>query len=103
MTTADAWLHVLPVDSTGRHLLTLEKARKLAILSPTSWCIGPYRSGYAIGKQTTYPEWDLYYIVDETNEPLRFDGLDAAIHFLRTQLHIHHAVLFLTPILMAAV
>ena len=53
-------------------------------------------STYAIGKQTAYPEWDLYYIVNDDNEPLSFDNLDAAIDFLRTQLHVHHAELFLT-------
>ena len=102
MNDANSWLHILPVNSHGRHLLTLEKARQLAVLNPTSWCVGPYRCGYAIGKQTIYPEWDLYYIVDENNEPLRFDELEAAIHFLRTQLHIHHAILLLTPTLVMA-
>lgn len=95
MQAANEWLHTLPVNGQGRHMLTLEKARHIALLSPTSWCIGPYRCGYAIGKQTAYPEWDLYYIVDENNEPLRFDDVDAAIHFLRTQLHVHQACVLL--------
>ena len=97
MDTADAWLNALPVNSRGRHMLTLEKARQIALVSPTMWCVGPYCTGYAIGKQTTYPEWDLYYVVDENNEPLYFNDLDAAIGFLRSQLHIHQAILSLTP------
>ncbi len=95
MQAANEWLHTLPVNSQGRRMLSLEQARQIALLSPTSWCIGPYRCGYAIGKQTPYPEWDLYYIVDENNEPLRFDDFDAAIDFLRTQLHIHQACVLL--------
>ncbi|MBI4195297.1 MAG: hypothetical protein HY526_09485 [Betaproteobacteria bacterium] len=95
MECANKWLYTLPVNSRGRRMLTLEKARQIALLSPTAWCIGPYRCGYAIGKQTAYPDWDLYYIVDENNEPLRFDDLDSAVHFLRTQLHIHQAFVLL--------
>lgn len=97
MAAANEWLHVLPVNSNGRPMLTLEAARHLAPISPTSWFIGPYRCRYAIGKQTAYPEWDLYYLVDEDNEPLSFDGIDAATHFLHTQLHIHQAILLLAP------
>lgn len=93
----DDWLEILPINSHGRRMLTLDKARHLALLSPTRWCIGPYRCGYAIGKQTAYPEWDLYYLVDENNEPLHFDTLDAAMHFLRTQLHVHQAEVVPTP------
>ena len=95
MEAANDWLYALPVDDQGRRVLTLEKARQIALLSPTSWCIGPYRCGYAIGKQTAYPEWDLYYIVDENSEPLHFDDIDSAIHFLRTQLHVQHAFVLL--------
>jgi hypothetical protein len=94
---ADDWLEILPINSHGRRMLTLDRARHLALLSPTRWCIGPYRCGYAIGKQTAYPEWDLYYLVDENNEPLYFDTLDAAMHFLRTQLHVHQAEVVPTP------
>ena len=79
MNAENEWLHALPVNSQGRHMLTVEKARQLALLSPTSWCVGHYHCGYAIGKQTAYPEWDLYYIVNDDNEPLFFDNLDAAI------------------------
>lgn len=97
MNAANEWLNAVPINSHGRHVLTLDKARQIALLSPTLWCIGPYRSGYAIGKQTAYPEWDLHYIVDENNKPLRFDDIDAATHFLRIQLHIYQAILLLTP------
>ena len=102
MNAENEWLHALPVNSHGRRMLTLKEARQLALLSPTSWCVGHYRRGYAIGKQTTYPEWDLYYIVNDNNEPLFFDDLDAAIGFLRTQLHVYHAELFLTATLVRA-
>lgn len=95
MNDENEWLHTLPVNSHGCHMLTLKEARQLALLSPTPWYVGPYRCGYAIGKHTVYPEWDLYYIVDEHNEPLRFDDIDAAIHFLRTQLHVHEACVLL--------
>lgn len=96
MSGANEWLHALPANGQGRHMLTLENARRIALLSPTSWCIGPYRGGYAIGKETSYPEWDLYYVVDANNEPLRFDDFYEAIHFLRTQLHIYQACVLLT-------
>lgn len=66
-------------------------------VSPTMWCVGPYRTGYAIGEQTAYPGWDLYYVVNENNEPLYFDALDTAVEFLRSQLHILQAILSLTP------
>ncbi len=103
MDIADSWLYALPINSRGRHMLTLDKARELALVSPTAWCIGPYRCGYGIGKQTAYPEWDFYYIVDDNNEPLYFDDLDAAVRFLHTQLHVYQAVLMLTPALIKAI
>jgi len=85
------WLNELPVNRYGRRMLTLEKARQIAIRSPASWCIAAYGLGYTIAKQTAYPGWSLYYVVDQNNEPLRFDDLDAAMRFLRIQLHVHDA------------
>ena len=102
MDTANVWLNELPVNSRGRHMLTLDKARQIALVSPTMWCVRPYRMGYAIGKQTAYPEWDLYYVVNENNEPLCFDALAAAVEFLLSQLHVYQTILSLTPELIDA-
>jgi len=91
MEETNDWLNELPVNRHGRRMLTLQRARHVAICSPTSWCIAAYGCSYAIAKETSYPECTLYYIVDEDNEPLRFEHLDAAMHFVRTQLHISGA------------
>ena len=80
-------------------MLTLQKARHLAMVSPISWCIVPYGCGYAIAKQTAHAQWDLYHLVDENNEPLRFKDIDAARYFLRTQLHISQAKVLLAAVL----
>lgn len=91
MVGLNEWLNVLPVNRHGRRMLTLDKARQIAMRSPASWCIAAYGLGYAIAKEIAYPDWNVYYVVDENNEPLRFDELDGAIRFLRIELNIRDA------------
>jgi hypothetical protein len=89
MGALDSWIYTLPVNESGRPLLTLERARDIARLHPTGWYIAPFNCGYAAGKTTAYPERECFHIVDENNEPIRFGGAGEALQFLNVELEVY--------------
>jgi hypothetical protein len=78
-------LKLLPRNWSGRPILTVPAARKLAAISGREWYVAPYATVWTVGRSI---DGTNFHVIDEKGEPIRFAELVAAGAYLEEVLGV---------------
>ena len=86
----ERWLDLQPKNRCGLKILTLPVARMIARDFPMDWYVAPYATQWTVGKAGAAPL--RFHVLDDNDEPLRFETIKAAQEYLRHELGVTNCV-----------